>query len=87
MDIAVLFILLFVMIFMGVPIGFAIGGASIVVIYLFTNLDMVITAQYSFSGINMLSLVAIPFFMLAGAIMSGFCTATPNSRYSAGSMG
>lgn len=70
MDIAVLFILLFVMIFMGVPIGFAIGGASILVIYLFTNLDMVITAQYSFSGINMLSLVAIPFFMLAGSIMS-----------------
>lgn len=71
MDIAVLFILLFVMIFLGVPIGFAIGGASIVVIYLFTNLDMVITAQYAFSGINLFSLVAIPFFMLAGAIMSG----------------
>lgn len=71
MDIAVLFIVLFLLIFMGVPIGFAIGGASILVIYCFTNLDMIITAQYSFSGINMLSLVAIPFFMLAGSIMSG----------------
>ena len=32
---------------------------------------MIITAQYSFSGINLFTLVAIPFFMLAGSIMSG----------------
>lgn len=70
MQVAFLFIILFVLIFMGVPIGFAIGGASIATIYLYTNLDMIITAQYSFSGINTLSLVAIPFFMLAGGIMS-----------------
>lgn len=70
MDILVLLSTLFIMIVVGVPVGFAIGGATMVAIYLCTNLDMVITAQYAFSGINSFTLLSVPFFMLAGNLMS-----------------
>ncbi len=70
MELAVLFIILFAMIFMGVPVGFAIGGATMLCIAIFTNLDMVISAQYCFSGIDSFTLLAVPFFILAGVVMS-----------------
>lgn len=70
MEILILFAALFLMIAIGVPVGFAIGGATMVVLYFCTNLDMVITAQYCYSSINSFTIMAIPFFMLAGIIMS-----------------
>lgn len=70
MSVAVLFIALFVLILIGVPVGFAIGGATMVSMVLCTDLNMVINAQYCYSGIFSFTVMAIPFFMLAGLIMS-----------------
>ncbi len=70
MAVPVLFIVLFVMLLIGVPVGFAIGGATIVSMYYCSNLNMVINAQYCYSGISSFTVMAIPFFMLAGIIMS-----------------
>ncbi|MDD4593414.1 MAG: TRAP transporter large permease [Parabacteroides sp.] len=70
MGVILLFAILFVIIFLGVPVGFALGGATMLAMYFFTNLDMVISAQYCFSGVNSFTLLAIPFFMLAGLVMS-----------------
>ncbi|WP_130862611.1 TRAP transporter large permease [Bacilliculturomica massiliensis] len=70
MSVAVLFIALFVLIMIGVPVGFAIGGATMVSMLLCTDLNMVINAQYCYSGIFSFTVMAIPFFMLAGLIMS-----------------
>ena len=70
MNVIVLFVVLLILLVIGVPVGFAIGGATIVALYYFTNIDMIITAQYCFSGINSFTLLAIPFFMLAGMVMS-----------------
>lgn len=70
MPIQMLFISLFVMLLIGVPVGFAIGGATILAMYFGTNLEMVISAQYCYSGISSFTVMAIPFFMLAGTIMS-----------------
>ena len=53
-----------------VPVGFAIGGATMISMYFCSNLNMVVNAQYCFSGINSFTVMAIPFFMLAGLIMS-----------------
>lgn len=66
----VLFATLFLLIVIGVPVGFAIGGATIIALYYCTDLDMVITAQYCYSGVNSFTILSIPFFMLAGSIMS-----------------
>jgi C4-dicarboxylate transporter DctM subunit len=65
-----LFVILFVLIFLGVPVGFAIGGATIVAMYYFTNMNMVTVAQYCYYGIDSFTVMAIPFFLLAGVIMS-----------------
>jgi len=70
MSMTVLFIALFLMLAIGVPVGFAIGGATMVSMYFCSDLNMVVNAQYCYSGISSFTVMAIPFFMLAGLIMS-----------------
>lgn len=70
MQVLALFLVLFAFILLGVPVGFAIGGATMLIIYYFTSIDMVITAQYCYAGIDSFTVLAIPFFLLAGVIMS-----------------
>jgi C4-dicarboxylate transporter DctM subunit len=66
----VLLIVMFVMLALGVPVGFAIGGASMIAMWFCSDLNMVVNAQYCYSGIFSFTVMAIPFFMLAGALMS-----------------
>lgn len=70
MSMIVLLVVLFVFILVGVPVGFAIGGATMIAIATTSNLNMVVNAQYCYSGIFSFTVMAIPFFMLAGIIMS-----------------
>ncbi|MDF2546770.1 MAG: C4-dicarboxylate transporter permease [Anaerosolibacter sp.] len=70
MAVPALFIALFVMLLIGVPVGFAIGGATMLSMVAYSDLNMAINAQYSYSGIFSFTVMAIPFFMLAGLIMS-----------------
>lgn len=70
MSFLTLFVVLFLMLMIGVPVGFAIGGATMVSMFYFSNLNMVINSQYAYSGISSFTVMAIPFFMLAGLIMS-----------------
>lgn len=70
MAIAILFIALFVLLLIGVPVGFAIGGATMLAMLTASDLNMAINAQYCYSGIFSFTVMAIPFFMLAGLIMS-----------------
>ena len=70
MGTTILFIVLFAMLFLGVPVGFAIGGATMVAMYFFTNMNMITVAQFAYHGINSFTVMAIPFFLLAGVIMS-----------------
>jgi len=52
-----------------VPISFALGISSLVTLAVI-GVDPVVTAQLIFSGMDKDSLLAIPFFVLAGAVMS-----------------
>ena len=70
MTVAVLFIALTVLLMVGVPVGFAIGGATMISMLLCSDLNMIINAQYCYSGIFSFTVMAIQFFMLAGLIMS-----------------
>jgi len=70
MGTIVLFVVLFSMLFFGVPVGFAIGGATMIAMYYFTDMNMITVAQFCYSGINSFTVMAIPFFLLAGVIMS-----------------
>ena len=66
----VLLLILFAFIFFGVPVGFAIGGATMISMFTTTDLNMVLNAQFCYSGIFSFTVMAIPFFMLAGIVMS-----------------
>lgn len=68
-NIACLFILLFVFLLMSLPIGVSLGLSTIITLWCYTTTPMYIVIQNIFSGLNSFSLMAIPFFMLAGNLM------------------
>ncbi len=70
MEAAMLFIFLALFIFLGVPIGIAIGVATLVSIVMFTEIPLVVITQNCFAGLDSFPLMAVPFFILAGNIMS-----------------
>jgi len=65
----ILFGLFFLLLFLGVPMVFVIGLSSIGAMS-YMDLPIEIIAQRFFTSLNSFSLMAIPLFMLAGAIMA-----------------
>ncbi len=70
MTLPLLFGTLFLMLAVGVPVGFAIGGATMLSLFFTTDQSLIIAGQYNYSGIFSFTVMAIPFFMLAGTAMS-----------------
>ncbi|MGH8694561.1 MAG: TRAP transporter large permease, partial [Burkholderiales bacterium] len=68
-PLALLFIALAVTLLFGVPIAFALLLSSLLVIYV-ADLPSVVMIQQMFNGINTFTLLALPFFFLAGNVMS-----------------
>lgn len=68
----IILILLVVMLIAGVPIAVALGISSVCAILPIMDVDVAVLtgAQRIFSGISVFSLLAIPFFILAGNIMN-----------------
>lgn len=65
-----LFSLLFLLMFLGVPIAISLGLSSFLAIYFFTTDPLPDLAGKVFSGLNHFTLMAIPFFVLAGNIFT-----------------
>lgn len=61
-----------IMLLIGVPIGISIGVSSTLamITILPTEVGLITCAQKMFTGVNSFSLLAIPFFILAGNIMN-----------------
>nr|WP_330372652.1 TRAP transporter large permease [Oribacterium sp. P6A1] len=68
----VLLVVFFFLLFMKVPISFSIISSALVTIIMFMDprFGMFISAQKMASGIDSFSLLAVPFFILAGTLMS-----------------
>ena len=66
---AVVIILLLVLSFLGIPIYIALGIGTLVALNM-ADMSMIILPQKLFAGMNSSSLLAIPFFILAGNLMS-----------------
>ena len=64
----VLFVSLIVFLFINVPIAVAIGLATVVG-FLYAGMDVMAAAQRMLASVNSFTLLAIPFFMFAGATM------------------
>ena len=68
--VAAMFILFLILLLMGVPIAFSLGCSSL--FYLFMNdIPLTVIAQKFYAGMDSFTLLCIPGFMLAGALMNG----------------
>lgn len=73
MEALVLFGSFFVLLLLMVPIGYAIGIATLLAILIAGDgtIPLLMITQKSITGVDSFPLMAIPFFMLAGNLMSG----------------
>lgn len=67
---SILFLSFFLLLAIGVPIGVSLGFAAVLAMVIGMNTPLVIVAQTMFTGINSFPLMAIPFFILAGNLMT-----------------
>ena len=71
MEAIFLFGLFLILLMLSVPIGYAIEMVTLVTMLEFTSMPTLMIAQNSIAGVDSFPLLAIPFFMLAGNLMSG----------------
>lgn len=73
MESIVLFASFFILLIMMVPIGYAIGIATLIAILVCGdgNIPLLMISQKAITGCDSFPLMAVPFFMLAGNLMSG----------------
>ncbi|MDR2799915.1 MAG: TRAP transporter large permease [Desulfovibrio sp.] len=65
-----IFIAFFALIIIGVPIAIALGLSSMITIMMHSHVPVMVLVQKAYSGLDTFTLMAIPFFILAGNIMS-----------------
>ena len=65
----VLFIIFVVLMAVGVPIAISMAASSILYMIMFVDIPLVVIAQQMLAGVNKYTLLAIPFFMIAGSLM------------------
>lgn len=70
MEVLTLFGSFILLIFVKVPIGYAIGIGTMITLMLFSDIPLIMITQNAVAGIDSFPLMAIPFFILAGNIMS-----------------
>ncbi len=69
MEAIILFSILIVTIGLSVPIGITLGLSTCIAMFLTSDIPMLMLAQKSVTGLDSFPLLAIPFFILAGALM------------------
>lgn len=67
---AVLFISFAILVLIGTPIAFSLGLSSVAALLYQGNIPLVASVQRLFTGVDSFPLLAIPFFMMAGALLS-----------------
>lgn len=65
-----LFISFFLFVLIGVPIAVALGLSSLVALVIHSHVPLMVLVQKAYGGVDSFTLMAIPFFILAGNIMS-----------------
>ena len=71
MEMAIIAIVLFVALcLLGIPIGWSLGISSLIALFVDGRFPLIIVPLRTIAGMNSFSLMAIPFFILAGNIMT-----------------
>lgn len=71
MNLVVLFLSFFVFLFVGIPIAYSLGLSSLIYLVFFSDIPIIIVAQQMLKGVDSFTLMAIPFFIIAGGLMEG----------------
>ena len=66
----ILFVSFFIALFLNIPIAVCLGIAAVTALSLAGNTALTIIPQTMFTAVNSFSLMAIPFFVLAGNVMA-----------------
>lgn len=69
MDFLILFGFLFGLLVLGIPIGVCLGCSTLALTLLTTSMSPMLFAQACFTGLDSFTLLAIPFFVVAGSFM------------------
>lgn len=70
MGLAIYCLILILLIFIGIPIGFSLIVSGIIYVTLLSPLDPIVIPQKMIAGLNSFPLLAIPFFLILGEVMS-----------------
>ena len=70
MAAAALFIIFIILVVLNIPIALSLAAASTATVSLFTNIDPYVVIQRFFGNCDVFSMMAIPFFMIAGGLMA-----------------
>ena len=57
------------MLFLGIPIAFALCSSALMYLVMFSRVPVVIVAQQMLKGVDSFTLMAVPFFVIAGCLM------------------
>jgi C4-dicarboxylate transporter, DctM subunit len=66
----IIFILLILLMFTGMPISIALGLTVLAFLFFMTDMPVEIVSQRLFTGLDQFAIMAIPFFILAGAFLT-----------------
>lgn len=69
MDLVVLVGAFFLLLFLGIPIAFALCISALAYLVLYSQVPLIIIAQQMLKGVDSFTLMAIPFFVIAGSLM------------------
>lgn len=69
MDLVVLMGSFFIMLFIGIPIAYVLCLSSLLYMVLYSNVPLIIIGQQMLKGVDSFTLLAIPFFVIAGSLM------------------
>ena len=67
--IALLFLSFFILLILGIPIALCLVASSILALYV-SGANLVVVVQKLFTAMDSYSLMAIPFFMIAGGLLA-----------------
>ena len=70
MNSLIIFALLIVLLLTGMPISIALGMSVLAFLYAFSTIPVEIISQRLFTGLDQFAIMAIPFFILAGAFLT-----------------
>lgn len=69
MEMMLVMVVFFALLFLGVPIAYGLIASSMLYIVAFSKVPMIIVAQQILKGVDSFTLLAVPFFIIAGSLM------------------